>query len=97
MPALLNTTATATVTAVTITSAQLTMVAGTRYRLASTTAAWVAFGSNPTAVAGAANNHLILAGGTLDIQCSAAALKLAIVRDTADGNATLSLVMDGAS
>ncbi len=87
-------TATAASTTVTIASAQLTMVAGYTYRLVSTTASWIKFGSNPTAVASAADNHFLPANVPIDIVCQAGALKVAIIRDAADGNASLSLAMD---
>jgi hypothetical protein len=93
MPALIST-ATATSSTVTAVSAQLTMVAGYRYRLVSSTNAWIKFGSNPTAVASASDNHFLPAGQSLDIVCQAGALKVAIIRDAADGNASLSLAMD---
>lgn len=87
-------TATAASTTVTAASAQLTMVAGYAYRLVSSTACWVKFGANPTAVASATDNHFLPANQVLDIVCQAGALKVAIIRDAADGNASLSLAMD---
>lgn len=67
------------------------MVVGGRYRLVSTTNAWVRFGTNPTAAANTSQNHYLPAGQALYILCEAGATICAIIQDSAGGNATLSV------
>lgn len=77
---------------VTAASAQFaTMVLGATYRLVSSTDAYIAFGANPTASA-ADNNHLVVAGFPVEIRATGADLKVAIIRVTADGVATLTRI-----
>jgi hypothetical protein len=78
---------------VTVASGQFAaMVPGKQYRLASSTNCWFKFGANPTAVAAADDNHFLGAGDFCLVAASGANTVIAIIRDTADGNASLSLV-----
>lgn len=87
----LSTLATSDYNTVTVASQQLAaMTPGHFYRLVSTTNAWIVFGANPTAAPSADNSHYLPANSVLDIQCEGAAIKVAIIRDTADGGCTLS-------
>ncbi len=81
------------VKAVATASAQfdITMIAGAQYILSSDTAAWFKIGSNPTASVGD-GSHFIPAGGTRLVAAQGANNKVAIIRSSADGNASLSLV-----
>ena len=55
------------------------------YRLAASGNCWVKFGSNPTSVAGAADNHYIAAGQVIKLRAggSGASLKVAVIQDGA--------------
>lgn len=68
-----------------ITSQQLTLVADQAFVLSSTTACWVKFGTNPTAVAGAADNTYLPPNTLLRVQLQAGSNKMAVIREAADG------------
>jgi predicted RNA methylase len=70
----------------------LTAGAGERFLIASTTAAWVAIGSNPTAVAGSAGNMYLPPNAAIEIVSQSAGTKVAIIQDAAGGKATLTPV-----
>ena len=80
--------------AVTSTSTQFdtTMVSGVQYMVVSSVAAWIRIGSNPTAAADTDQNHYLPANVARFVAASGANNKVAIIRDTADGDATLSAV-----
>ncbi len=84
-------------TAVTGTTAQFatTMVKGVQYVLrADTDLWWRADTSNPTAAANTAQNHFLAKGQTAFI--AGTGFKVAVIRATADGNASLSVMEPGA-
>lgn len=70
------------------------MVPGKRYVIVSTTNAWIKFGSAaPTAAAGS-GNHYIVANVPYVVQSNGVHLKMAAIRDTADGKMTVSALAD---
>lgn len=74
-------------------SAQFTtMVEGSRYVVMSTTAAWIAIGSNPTAVIRAAGNTYLPPNIPVIVTAETGALKVAIIQDTAAGHSSLTRV-----
>lgn len=67
------------------------------YRMAATGNCWVKFGSNPTAVAAAADNHYMAAGDSLFVQLTGlgTAPKIAVIQDAAStGYLNVSLAGD---
>lgn len=76
--------------AVALASAQFTktMIEGHQYVLMSTTAAWAAFGANPTA-SKAAGSVYLPPNVPIVIMCRGTATKVAVIRDAADGSASL--------
>lgn len=79
---------------VTSTSAQfdVTLDAGKRYVILSSTAAWVLFHATAaTAVLRTAGNHYVAPNVPFEFFCQVGITKVAIVRDAADGHASLSL------
>lgn len=91
---LISSTATSDASTVVVGSQQLAaMVAGQKYRLVSTTNAWIKFGANPTAAVATDDNHYLPANSPIEILCQGAAVKVAIIRDTADGTCSLSLIL----
>lgn len=68
------------------------MVSGAQYRLTSNTDCWVALGTAPTASVAGANCHLLLKGQVMLLANVDGATKVALIRDTADGKATLSVI-----
>jgi hypothetical protein len=66
------------------------MAAGQRFRFISTTNCWIAQGENPTASA-AAGSMFVAAGEVVNIKGDHGA-KLAVIRNSADGAATLTPV-----
>lgn len=66
------------------------MAAGQRFRFISTTACWIKQGENPTASA-AAGSMYVAAGEVINIKGEHGA-KLAVIRNSADGVATLTPV-----
>lgn len=92
IPSTSNSATLSDVSTVTVASAQFaSMIEGNKYRLVSTTNAWVKLGSNPTAVAATDGNLYLPANSVLEIFAVPGNLKVAIIRDTADGNASLTL------
>lgn len=82
------------VRAVGIASAQFThsMVSGRQYVLRTTTNMWYALGSNPTAAANTTGSNYLAAGDKVLISASGTSVKIAVIRNTADGNATLNFL-----
>lgn len=80
--------------AVTSTSAQFstTMVSGCTYELTSSARAWIKIAANPTAEADTTGNLLIAPDTPTRIAAQGSANKVAIIRDTADGDATLARI-----
>lgn len=68
------------------------MTAGQTYRFVSSTNCWVKFGSNPTAVAAADGNIYLPANTELLVLCQGTATLCAVIRDTADGNLSQTLI-----
>ncbi len=69
------------------------MAAGHTYRIACTVDAWITFGGDPDAVAGAEGGHFVPASAPLEVRCTRDT-RVAIVRDRArDGRASLSTVV----
>jgi len=67
------------------------------YRLAASGNCWVKFGTAPTAVAAAADNHYIAAGGVLHVHAGALGTspKIAVIQDgAATGYLNISLASD---
>lgn len=80
------------VRAVGIASAQCqAMTAGCTYRFVSSTNCWLKFGSNPTASATDGNVYLP-ADVELFVLCQGTSTVCAVIRDTADGNLSQTLV-----
>lgn len=78
---------------VTVGSAQAqAMVAGEKYRIVSTTNCWIKFGSNPTASAADGNIYLP-ANVPLYVVASGVNLVCAVIRDTADGTLSQTLMI----
>lgn len=74
---------------VTVTSAQLTLpTTATAHVFVSNTACWITQGANPTAVAGAAANMFVPPNTFVNVR-SALGVKLAVIRDAADGKCSL--------
>lgn len=65
---------------------------GAKYVIVSTTACWAKFGADPTAVGRAAGNHYIPPNVPIEIVASMPSMKVALIRDAADGHASLSEV-----
>lgn len=81
------TTGSCDVIAVSATSAQgQAMIEGQTYRFVSTTACWLKFGSDPTAVAAADGNLYLPANESLYVLCQGGATKCAAIRASADGS-----------
>lgn len=66
-----------------------TMAEGQVYILTSTTAAWALVAANPTAVARTTGNIYIPPNVPIEIVAQGTALKVALIRDAADGHASL--------
>jgi len=79
---------------VTSTSTQFdtTMVSGVQYVVTSSVACWIRIGSNPTAAADTDQNHYVPANTMVPVAANGTATKVAIIRDSADGDATLSAI-----
>lgn len=86
-------TSTSDSTAVTVASAQFTptLAAGQVWMFVSSTACWIAQGADPQTAAAADANMFVPAGVTVLIDGGAGA-KLAVIRDTADGRASLTRI-----
>jgi len=69
-----------------------TMTEGAKYVVISTTACWAAFGADPTAQARTAANHYIPPNVPIEVVASMPSMKVALIRDSADGHASLSEV-----
>jgi hypothetical protein len=85
--------------AVTSSSTQFdtTMIAGVQYVLRSSVDCWIRTGSNPTAAADTDENHFVKAGFPVLLAKKETATKVAIIRDSADGDATLSALEHGST
>lgn len=79
---------------VTVASAKAqAMRAGSKYRLISSTNCWVKFGADPTAVAATDGNIYMQANVPLYVVATSPDLVCAVIRDTADGNLSQTLML----
>jgi hypothetical protein len=75
-------------TAVTATSAQLTLDAGERYMISCDVACWIRQGADPTAEAATPANTYLPANFPVVISAGAGNVKVAAIRAVGDGNLT---------
>lgn len=82
---------------VTSSSAQftLTMVGGVQYVLRGTVDLWYALGSNPTAAANTTGSSFLAKGQTAIVSKLGTATKIAVIRDSADGYASVDELVGG--
>ncbi len=72
---------------VTVASQQVTLVLGQRYVITSSIACWIKFGANPTAAAATVDNIYLAPDFPVIVTASdATMLKLAVIRNAADGH-----------
>jgi hypothetical protein len=74
---------------VTVASQQVTLVLGQRYVVTSSIACWIKLGSNPTAAAATVDNIYLAPDFPVVIQGVTGMLKLAVIRNAADGHMSL--------
>lgn len=73
----------------------LTMVGGVQYVLRATTDLWYALGSNPTAAANTTGSSFLAKGQTALVAVKDTATKIAVIRDSADGYASIDELIGG--
>lgn len=69
-------------------SAQLTLTNGLTYAISVSTDCWIKLGANPTAVAATTGNTWLSAGQQMLVCANSEIVKLAVIRNTADGHLT---------